>query len=328
MVGPRKQPFAIHKHIVAKIPLLRQKFLEDRESMEARTGSMVMAEVDTVAFAVAVDFAYKGRLDEEGVKGRYAKEDDEDSEEDEIKVVETDEDEDVLKAWSVRRGDDAENAKTTSSRKSTTKSSPSTHSENNDDHDIPSEDEESKPPISEPDAEPEDEDSILPTYDNLLTTIFELSHALHYEALANATVSAYHNILLSDPPSAWSLLYLQRKGLQDSKMFKMMLRCIAHTIRTAEEEEGGWEGHGFVDGWMEENVQNGKMVVRAMAELARDEGAWGSEDVCKKWHWHEDGRRCGGGKGRKREGEGECARGVGGGKGIGKLGRPKKVRKV
>ena len=107
MVGPRKQPFALHRHIVNKIPLLRDRFLESADSVESITGSMTIGLVDTMAFAVAVDFAYTGHFDEKSIRTKYAKPDDDDD----ADVSETDEEQDgvVLNAFLTQQQQDGKN---------------------------------------------------------------------------------------------------------------------------------------------------------------------------------------------------------------------------
>ena len=262
MVGPRKQPFALHRHIVIKIPFLRDRFLMSTDSIESRTGSMTMSEVDTMAFAAAVDFAYSGRFDEDSIKLKYAKPDDDEDDE------ETPEEEsDVVVLNSVRR-QNTEDPK-------------------------PDDDKLEDDKDGEKETE-EDEDSILPTYDNLLVSVFDLAQALQYEDLANATIDQYVKVLASDPPSAWALTYLQRKGLENSKMMHLMLRAIAYCIHSEGYE--AWEDHSFMKGWVNENVGNSGMVMRAMAEF-RDEGNVFEDggvgmDVCGEYHCHGVTERC------------------------------------
>lgn len=261
IVGPRKQPFAIHRHVVNKIPLLRERFLESEDSIESTTGSMTMSEVDTMAFAVAIDFAYNGRLDEESIMAKYAKPDDDDESE-----LEDQQDDTILNGFLGRQQQDDK-----------------------------TDDKDEKDSNSE-----EDEDSILPTYDNLLVSVFDLAQALQYEALANATIDAYIRVLAEDPPSAWGLLYLQRKGLQNSKLMHLMLRAIAWCIHAEGYE--AWEEHSFMKGWVNENVRNGALVMRAMAEHRDGKGSGGSGgenpfveggmDVCKEYHTHEGTESC------------------------------------
>ena len=282
IVGPRKQPFAIHRHVVNKIPLLRERFLECDDSIESITGSMTMSEVDTMAFAVAIDFAYHGRLDEENIMAKYSKPDDDDDD-DETDTEEGD-----------QGGDTALNAFLAHQQRQDNK--PDEKADEKDDHKDTIED--------------DDEDSILPTYDNLLVSVFDLAQALQYEYLANATIDAYVRVLAADPPSAWGLLYLQRKGLQNSRLMHLMLRAIAWCIHAEGAE--AWEEHSFMKGWVNESVGNGKLVMRAMAEYRGEQGGGGGGggpgggggggvecpfveggiDVCVEYHCHEGTERC------------------------------------
>ena len=237
-----------------------------------------MSEVDTMAFAVAIDFAYHGRLDEDSIMTKYSKPDDDDD------ASEPEEDQNgiVLNGFLGHQQQD-----------------------NKDD------DKDDKSTVEE------DEDSILPTYDNLLVSVFDLAQALQFESLANATIDAYIRVLAEDPPSAWGLLNLQRKGLQNSKLMQLMLRAIAWCIHAEGYE--AWEDHSFMKGWVSENVGNGKMVMRAMAE--HKEGGEcpfveGGMDVCAEYHAHEGTERC---VVRKKKG--------GGGKVVGKA-KGKRVKKV
>ena len=241
-----------------------------------------MSEVDTMAFAVAIDFAYNGRLAEESIMAKYAKPDDDDESE-----PEDDQEDIVLNGFLGHQqqggNPDEKDDKTTVE---------------------------------------EDEDSILPTYDNLLVSVFDLAQALQYEPLANATIDAYIRVLAEDPPSAWGLLYLQRKGLQNTKLMHLMLRALAWCIHAEGYE--AWEEHSFMRGWVNESVGNGKMVMRAMAEYREGGPGGGGDcpfveggmDVCAEYHTHEGTERC---AGRKKK--------AGGAKEVGKA-KGKRVKKV
>ena len=132
--------------------------------------------------------------------------------------------------------------------------------------------------------------SVRPPYDNLLVTVFELAQALQYEELANAAIDSYCKALAEDPPSAWGLLYLQRKGLQQSKLMKLMLRAIAWCIKSDGYE--AWEDQDFMKGFVKASTANSGMVMKAMADHHDETNPFqGGIETCE-YHEHVMTARC------------------------------------
>jgi hypothetical protein len=199
---------------------------------------MSLGGVDTVAFAVAVDFAYSGRFDKDTISGQYAK--DEENESEAVLKVDLTEDDRV------------------------------------DEH--------------QDDKEDADEDTIAPAYDNLLVAVFDLAQTLQYEELANAAMDSYCKVVAEDPPSAWGLQYLQRKGLEHSKLMELMLRAIAYRIRSKGYEF--WEQDSFMKDFVHESTKNATMVMKAMAENQDEENPFSEDmDMCE-YHTHHTTEKC------------------------------------
>jgi hypothetical protein len=260
-VGHRKQPFAIHNHIVNKIPLLSERFLQLADSIEAKTGSMELVDANTSAFAVAIDFAYTDGFDGEAFEKRYAAVPDmeESTEKDDDSECE------IVAPSSMRTA------------RSTRTASPDDckHEEKSDDED---EETEGK------------EDDVRPAYDILLVKVYDLAEALQYEALANAVIDAYCKFVAENPPSSSSLFFLQRKGLEQSNLMDLMLRSIAWRVKTDGYE--AWEDEDFMTEFAQASPANSAMVMKAMADHHDQENPFGDQAQICDYHTHVTTERC------------------------------------
>jgi hypothetical protein len=177
-------------------------------------------------------------------------------------------------------------------------------------------------------TEAEAEDSIRPTLDNLLVSTYALSEqTLNYNPLSNACITAYVAHLADDGiPSYWSLKHLQKVGLEESRLMKLMLRSISEGVRREGwrywEDAGREEGEevGFVV-WCREGVGNMGMVMGELAGLGAEGIGKDVEDlsegeVCRGWHVHGVGEGCG----KRKRGESGSGGGKGEKKGVGVVG--------
>jgi hypothetical protein len=276
-----------------------------------------------MAFAVAVDFGYTGSLDVEMIRKKYAQPDDDDEEVEEVAGPEQ-----VMQQRTPRASTDPNLAvidpailqppllpcfgsydtkPPTNNPFQASPFAPATSPFTPPKSETSRSSNEDYNPYQQcpPTTDAEAEDSIRPTLDNLLVSTYTLSElTLHYTSLSNACITAYVAHLADNGiPSYWSLKHLQKVGLEESRLMRLMLRSISEGVRREGwrywEDAGSKEGEevGFVV-WCREGVANMGLVVGELAGLGAEGMQKDVEDlsegeVCREWHVHVRGERCG-----------------------------------
>jgi hypothetical protein len=225
---------------------------------------MELVEADTLAFAVAIDFAYTGIFNKESLQKRYAADDDM------IESIEKDSDSECETSPSLS----FYAAKTT-------------HGLTADDF---KEEGKSEDEDEEEEEKPEEENDMRPSYDNLVVAVYDLAEAMKYEPLANAAIDASCKFVAENPPSSWSLLFLQRRGLEQSNLMHLLLRAIAWRIKTDGYE--AWEDEDFMKEFIQASPANSAMVMKAMADHHDEENPFGDQAQPCEYHTHIMTEKC------------------------------------